>query len=281
MSKKMENVYVVAMGRSAIAKGGKKSALRNYHPVTLAGLVLKAVLEKVPQVKADDIDDVVVGCATPERQQGMNVAKLITYRAGLPVSVPAMTVNRFCSSGIQSIATAAAQIECGQADCIVAGGVELMTAVRHKAEPSDLDTWVYKNKKEFYLPMGVTAENVAKECGVSREEMDCFSVESHRRAASAIDAGKFKDEIIPLPGVDADGNEIVFDTDQGVRRDTTLEGLAGLTSPFDENGVVTAGSSSQVSDGASFVVLMSGEKVKELNIKPIAKIGKSISIFRT
>lgn len=271
MGKVMKNVYVVAMGRSAIAKSGKRSALRKSHPVSIGGEVLKGILKKVPQVKPSDIDDVICGCATPEKQQGINIGRLVAYRAGLPVSVPAMTVNRFCSSGLQAIAAAAAQIECGQADCIVAGGVEMMTMVPQPSDPAIVDPWMLKNKPEFYLSMGMTAEAVALARGITREEMDEFSVESHRRAVAAQDAGKFDDEIIPLRGVDDEGNKITFDKDQGIRRDTSMEAMATLKTPFRADGLVTAGNSSQTSDGASFVVLMSGEKMEELGLKPIAK----------
>ena len=267
----MENVYVVAMGRSAIAKSGKKSALRNSHPVSLGGQVLRGVLDKVPEIKPSDIDDVICGCATPERQQGTNLGRLVAYRGGLPVTVPGMTVNRFCSSGLQAIEIAAAQIECGFANCIVAGGVEMMTLVPQPADPAIVDPWMMKNKPDFYISMGMTAEAVALARGITREEMDQFSYESHMKAAAAQDAGKFDDSIIPVKGVDDDGNKIMFTKDQGIRRDTNLEVLATLKTPFRADGLVTAGNSSQTSDGASFVVLMSGEKMKELGLKPIAR----------
>ncbi len=271
MAKAMKNVYVVAMGRSAVAKGGKKSALRNMHPVDIAGAVMKGVLEKVPQLDLKDIDDVMVGCANPAGSQGLNVARLIAYRAGLPIEVPAMTLNRFCSSGIQTIATAASTIEAGQNDVVVAGGLEIMTWQRENPDKKDINPYIYQNRKEYYYPMGITAEIVAKKYGISREDQDALGVLSNARAAAAIEAGKFVDEIIPLPGVDDEGNEIEFKVDQGVRKGTTMESLAELKSPFMEGGSVTAGTSSQVSDGAAFVVLMSGEKVQELGIKPIAK----------
>lgn len=271
MKKTMENVYVVAMGRSAVAKSGKKSALRNLHPVSIGGLVLKGVLERIPELDPKTIDDVICGCATPERQQGVNIGRLIAYRAGIPISVPAMTVNRFCSSGLQAIDIAATMIEAGQADCIVAGGVEAMTVVGMPSDPSIVDMWMLKKKPEFYLGMGMTAEAVALARGITREEMDAMAVESHKRAAAAQDAGKFDDEIIPLPGVDDDGNKITFDKDQGIRRGTNMETLATLKTPFRADGLVTAATSSQTSDGASFVVLMSKERVEELGVKPIAR----------
>ena len=262
---------VVAYGRSAVAKSGKKGALRNMHPVTLGGLTLEGVLAKLPQLEPGQVEDLIVGCAIPERKQGYNMARLVAARAGLPDSVCGMTVNRFCSSGLQAIALAAGQIACGVADIIVAGGIESMTACPVNLDISDtFDPELLSMREEEYIPMGLTAENVATRYGVSRREMDEMAVESHRRAAAAQDAGLFDEEIVPLPGVDAEGNTIVFDKDQGIRRDTTLEKLAGLKPCFREGGVVTAATSSQTSDAAAFVVLMTREKAEELGVKPIA-----------
>ncbi len=262
---------VVAYGRSAVAKSGKKGALRNMHPVTLGGLTLKGVLAKLPQLEPVQVEDLIVGCAIPERKQGYNMARLVAARAGLPDSVCGMTINRFCSSGLQAIALAAGQIACGVADIIVAGGIESMTACPVNLDISDtFDPELLSMREEEYIPMGLTAENVATRYGVSRREMDEMAVESHRRAAAAQDAGLFDEEIVPLPGVDAEGNTIVFDKDQGIRRDTTLEKLAGLKPCFREGGVVTAATSSQTSDAAAFVVLMTREKAEELGVKPIA-----------
>ncbi len=262
---------VVAYGRSAVAKSGKKGALRNMHPVTLGGLTLEGVLSKLPQLEPGQVEDLIVGCAIPERKQGYNMARLVAARAGLPDSVCGMTINRFCSSGLQAIALAAGQIACGVADIIVAGGIESMTACPVNLDISDtFDPELLSMREEEYIPMGLTAENVATRYGVSRREMDEMAVESHRRAAAAQDAGLFDEEIVPLPGVDAEGNTIVFDKDQGIRRDTTLEKLAGLKPCFREGGVVTAATSSQTSDAAAFVVLMTREKAEELGVKPIA-----------
>ncbi len=272
MKKTFDDVYLVAMGRSAVAKAGDKSALRNLHPVDIGGLVLKGVLARIPELKRSDIDDVICGCATPERQQGANIGRLIAARAGLPVSVPGMTVNRFCSSGLQAIALAAALLESGQADCIVAGGVESMTALPMLDDASIINPWLAAHKLDYYFPMGLTAEAVALARGITREEMDAMGLESHRRAAAAQDAGKFDDEIIPLPGVDAEGNPILFNKDQGIRRDSTMEVLAKLKTPFRVDGLVTAATSSQVSDGASFVVVVNKQKLEELGVKPIARL---------
>ena len=268
-----QKAVVVAYGRSAVAKSGKKGALRQMHPVTIGGLTLKGMLEKLPQLPASEIEDVIVGCAIPERKQGYNMARLVAARAGLPDTVCGMTVNRFCSSGLQTIALAAAQIECGMADVLVAGGVESMTSCPVNVDISDtFDPDLVASRKEEYMPMGLTAENVAARFGVTRREMEEMAVESHRRAAAAQDAGKFRDEIIPLPGVDIEGAPICFDQDQGIRRDTNLETLAGMKPCFKENGLVTAATSSQTSDAAAFVVLMSQNKAKELGIRPIATL---------
>ena len=271
MMEQHRQAVVVAYGRSAVAKSGKKGALRNMHPVTLGGLTLEGVLAKLPQLEPGQVEDLIVGCAIPERKQGYNMARLVAARAGLPDSVCGMTVNRFCSSGLQAIALAAGQIACGVADIIVAGGIESMTACPVNLDISDtFDPELLSMREEEYIPMGLTAENVAARYGVSRREMDAMAVESHRRAAAAQDAGLFDEEIVPLPGVDAEGNTIVFDKDQGIRRDTTLEKLAGLKPCFREGGVVTAATSSQTSDAAAFVVLMTREKAEELGVKPIA-----------
>ncbi|WP_186565832.1 thiolase family protein [Lawsonibacter celer] len=271
MMEQHRQAVVVAYGRSAVAKSGKKGALRNMHPVTLGGLTLKGVLAKLPQLEPVQVEDLIVGCAIPERKQGYNMARLVAARAGLPDSVCGMTINRFCSSGLQAIALAAGQIACGVADIIVAGGIESMTACPVNLDISDtFDPELLSMREEEYIPMGLTAENVATRYGVSRREMDEMAVESHRRAAAAQDAGLFDEEIVPLPGVDAEGNTIVFDKDQGIRRDTTLEKLAGLKPCFREGGVVTAATSSQTSDAAAFVVLMTREKAEELGVKPIA-----------
>lgn len=268
----INDVYVVAYGRSAIGRSGKKGALRNMHPVELGGRVLEGILKKIPQLSTDDIEDVIVGCAQPEGMQGYNMSRLIAFRAGLGHGVPGMTINRFCSSGLQSIAIAASMITSGQSDVIVAGGVESMSTIPMFGDVTPIsEAGVREIEVGAYMPMGLTAENVAANYGLTREELDAMAVESHRKAAVAQEAGKFDEEIIPLDGVDDDGNPIIFDKDQGIRRNVTMESLSQLKTVFKEDGVVTAGSSSQTSDGAAFVVLMSKEKVEELGIKPIAK----------
>ncbi|MGQ7330541.1 thiolase family protein [Streptococcus suis] len=266
-----QEVVIVAYGRSAVAKAGKKGFLRLQHPVDFAGKVLEGVLAKVPNLPKEEIYDVVVGTAKPEAEQGNNVARLIALRAGLPYSVSAQTINRFCSSGLQSVSTAANMIWSGEADVVVAGGVESMSKLPMAGNPATRDQWISDNEPGLYTPMGITAENVAEKYGVTREQMDAFAVESHHRAEAAQKAGKFVDEIIPVIGNDLEGNEFEFKDDQGIRYGSTMEALGALNPVFKENGTVTAGQASQVSDGAGFVVLMSRKRAEELNIKPVAK----------
>lgn len=270
----LNKAVVVAYGRSAIGRSGKKGALRELHPVDIGGITLKKILDtRLPELDRTLIEDVIVGCAIPEQKQGLNPARLIAARAGLPDSACGLTVDRFCSSGLQAIAIAAAQIESGMSEVLVAGGIESMTALPMTIDRSgDVDEWLMENHPGHYVPMGITAENVAEKYSISREEMDAFAVESHRKAAKAQEEGRFAKEIVPLPGVDADGNAIIFDQDQGIRKNSTVESLATLNPCFKENGSVTAATSSQTSDGAGFVVLMSEEKAKALGIRPIAKL---------
>jgi acetyl-CoA acyltransferase len=269
----LKDAVIVAYGRAPIAKAGKKGAYRETHPVDLAGIVLNAVLAKVPQIDPKTLDDVIVGCAKPEGVQSFNMARLVASRAGCGWDVPGQTVNRFCSSSLQTISTAANTIMTGQSELIAAGGVESMTAIPMGSKPEIWCRWIADNDPGQYLPMGMTAENVAARYGITREEMDAFAVESHKRAAFATKAGRFKEEIIPIPGIDADGNPITLSEDQGIRSDSTLEGLAGLKPAFkEEGGIVTAGQASQVSDGSAFVILASAEKAAKLGIVPLAKL---------
>lgn len=266
----MKEAVIVAYGRSAIAKARKKGFLRESHPVDYAGTVLRGVLDRITQLNDYDIEDVIVGCSKPEKAQAANIGRVIAMRAGLPDRVPGQTVCRFCSSGLQSISIAANMIMTGQSDILVAGGVESMTAIPAGYDPTAINKWIEENT-DLYMSMGLTAENVANQYGVTREAMDAFSVKSHEKAAAAQDAGIFDTEIIPVEGLDLEGNKIIFDKDQGIRRGTTMEELAGLKTVFKEDGSVTAGSSSQTSDAAAFVVMMSREKAEEMGIKPIAK----------
>lgn len=276
----MQDVYVVAYGRSAVGKGSKKGALGYSRPDDVAADVLKGVLDRIDgNFKAEDIDDVIVGSAFPEGLQGHNVARTIAMRAGLPQSVPGQTLNRWCSSGLQAIATAANAIEAGQLDVVAAGGVELMSTTPMGGFEATQNPYLEEHGPSLGYPMGVTAENVAEEYNISREAQNEFAVESHRRATEAQKAGKFENEIIPVTAkkvsYDDQGfpsvEDVQFDQDEGIRPNSNMESLMKLPTIFKANGSVTAGNASQISDGAGFVVLMSGKKVEELGVKPIAK----------
>jgi len=255
-----------------------RGSLRNTRPDDMAGWVVKEALNRAPGVKPEEIDDLVIGCSFPEAEQGLNVARLIAYIAGLPYQVPGQTVNRFCSSGLQAIAIGAEHIMCGFADVIVAGGVESMSMVPMGGNKTVPNLKLIEKYPEGYTAMGVTAENVARKYGISREDQDAFAFKSHQKAAAAIKAGRFRDEILPIKTktqeVAEDGTvkfrEFVFDTDEGVRADTTLEALSKLRPAFSVTGSVTPGNSSPLNDGASAVVLMSKEKAKSLGLAPMA-----------
>lgn len=265
----MENCVIVAYGRSAIGKAGRGS-LANVNPIDFGAEVLKGVIERVPQLKADDIDDVIVGCAIPEGKMGLNPGRNLVIRAGLPAEVPGQTVNRFCASGIQSVVTGASMIMSGLQDVVVAGGVESMSCPVLSESPEFLNPWLL-DKTDTYMPMGITAESVAKKYGITRERMEQMSVESHSKASTAVEHGLFDNEIIPVNGFDKEGNPTVFKRDECYRKGTNMEDLAKLKTCFKEDGLVTAATSSQRSDGAAFVVLMSEKKAKSLGIKPIAR----------
>ena len=265
----MENCVIVAYGRSAIGKAGRGS-LANVNPIDFGAEVLKVVVNRVPQLKLNDIDDVIVGCAIPEGKMGLNPGRNLAIRAGLPVEVPGQTVNRFCASGVQSVVTGASMIMSGLQDVVVAGGVESMSCPVLSESTEFLNTWLLE-KTDIYMPMGITAENVAEKFGITRERMEQMSVESHAKATAAVESGLFDNEIIPVNGFDKDGNPIVFKKDECYRKGTNMEDLARLRPCFKEDGVVTAATSSQRSDGAAFVVLMSEKKAKSLGIKPLAR----------
>ncbi|MBO8172312.1 MAG: acetyl-CoA C-acetyltransferase [Bacillaceae bacterium] len=274
----MREAVIVAAARTAVGKA-KKGSLRHVHPGDMGAAVIKDLLKRVPQLDPAEIEDVIIGNAVPEAEQGMNLGRIVAMRAGLPTNVPGITVNRFCSSGLQTIADAAQKIMCGFADVVIAGGVESMSLVPmvgHKVAPNP---YLMENMPEIYMSMGLTAEEVARRFNVTREDQDHFAVRSHQRAASAIKEGKFKDEIVPITVQDKeigpDGKvkvtEKVFDTDEGVRPNTSMETLAKLRPVFHVKGTVTAGNSSQTSDGAAAVIVMSGEKAAQLGLKPLAK----------
>lgn len=274
----MQEAYIVAYGRSAAAKA-KQGALFHERPDDVAAKVLQGVLKRIDgKFNKNMIEDVIVGTAFPEGLQGQNIARTIALRMGLSDTVPGQTVNRYCSSGLQTIAIAANQIMAGQGDILVAGGVELMSAVPMGGnEPTNNPTLQYDDIGASY-PMGLTAENVASQFDVSREDQDAYAVRSHQRAYDAQRDGRFNDEIIPIQVNSVEytnaGPKVhtnIFDQDEFIRPDTTMDALAKLRTVFKADGTVTAGTSAPLSDGAGFVVLMSGDKVKELGVTPIAR----------
>lgn len=274
----MQEAYIVAYGRSVAAKA-KQGALFHERPDDVAAKVLQGVLKRIDgKFNKNMIEDVIVGTAFPEGLQGQNIARTIALRTGLSDTVPGQTVNRYCSSGLQTIAIAANQIMAGQGDILVAGGVELMSAVPMGGnEPTNNPTLQYDDIGASY-PMGLTAENVASQFDVSREDQDAYAVRSHQRAYDAQRDGRFKDEIIPIQVNSVEytnaGPKVhtnIFDQDEFIRPVTTMEALAKLRTVFKADGTVTAGTSAPLSDGAGFVVLMSGDKVKELGVTPIAR----------
>ncbi len=273
------DAYIVAGYRTAVGKA-PKGVFKFTRADDLSAAVIKRLMADFPQLDKERINDVIVGCATPEAEQGLNIGRMISMMGLDSIKVPGMTVNRYCSSGIQTIAIASAQINAGMADCIIAGGVETMSPIPFGGWRIVPNSKVAKTNPDYYWGMGLTAEAVVKEYNISREEQDVFSVESHRRALNAIDTGLFKDEIVPIEveeifvGSDnkKQSKKFIVDTDEGPRRGTTLEALAKLKPVFAVGGSVTAGNSSQTSDGAAFVMVMSERMVKELNIKPIARL---------
>jgi len=270
----MPKAVIVSYARTPIGRA-RKGSLKDTRPEEFAAPVLKALVARTPGLAPDMVDDVMLGCAMPEAEQGMNLARLIALLAGFPVEVPASTSNRFCSSGSQAIAWAADVIRSGNADVIVAGGVESMSLVPMGGNKIVADPALMDALPNAYAAMGTTAEVVARQYGVTREEQDAFALRSHQRAAAAIAAGKFKDEIVPLRVRTMDNGawrEFTFDTDEGPRADTTLEALAKLKPAFDPRGTVTAGNSSQINDGAAAVVVMSAAKAEELGLEPIATV---------
>jgi acetyl-CoA acyltransferase len=268
----MPKAVIVSYARTAIGRA-KKGSLKDSRPEEFAAPVLQALLKRTPGLEASMVDDVMLGCAMPEAEQGMNVARMIALLAGFPVEVPATTLNRFCSSGSQSIAWAADVIRSGNADVIVAGGVESMSMVPMGGNKIIADPALVDAMPNAYASMGTTAEVVARQFGIGREEQDAFALRSHQRAAAAIAAGKFKDEIVPLNVRTMDNatwREFVFDTDEGPRADTSLAALAKLKPAFDPRGTVTAGNSSQINDGAAAAVVMSDTKAAEMGLEPLA-----------
>jgi acetyl-CoA acyltransferase len=275
--------YIIAGYRTAVTKS-KKGGFRFYRPDDLAVDVIKGLLASVPELDSKRVDDLIVGNAVPEAEQGLQVGRMISVRA-LGIEVPGMTVNRYCASGLETIAIATAKIRTGMADCIIAGGTESMTMVPTSGWKTVPAYSVTSETPDYYLGMGLTAEAVSKEYNVSREQQDEFSLHSHRKAMNAITNGYFKSGILPMPveEVYVDKNNkkqrrtFVVDTDEGVRADTSLEALAKLKPAFALGGTVTAGNSSQTSDGAAFVIVMSEKMMNELKLKPIARLVQCVS----
>jgi acetyl-CoA acyltransferase len=271
----MEAVIIDCL-RTPIGKA-PKGTLRYTRPDDLAATVLQALLLKYPQIRPADVDDLILGCAFPEGEAGMNVARAVALRAGLPNSVPAFTINRFCSSGLQSIALAADRIRSGGADIILAGGAESMSMIPMTGNKLAPNPWIVDNLPELYMGMGITAECLRKQFGVTREEADQFALHSHQKAIKAQAAGNFDDEIVPVEvktsvvNGKAINSTLLFKKDEGPRADSTFEALAKLKPAFQAGGIVTAGNSSQTSDGAAAAIVMSEEKAFELGLKPMAR----------
>ena len=274
----MNQAYIVSATRTPCGKANKGS-LRFIYPDTLGGEIVKDLLKRTPGLDPSEVEDVIMGCAFPEASQGLNIARQIVFLGGLPDSVPGVTVNRFCSSGLQTIAMAAERIMAGAADVIIAGGVESMSMVPMGGLSFQPNPSLVDNRPEVYISMGLTAENVAEKYNISREDQDAFSVRSHQRAIKAWKEGKFDDQITPVEVVEkkisADGEIIeekyTFSHDEGPREDTSTEVLSGLRPVFKAGGTVTAGNSSQMNDAAAGVVVMSEAKVKELGLEPLAR----------
>ena len=294
----MREAVIVSSVRTPVGRAFK-GTLRATRPDELGAIAIKGALERVPQLDPKEIEDVILGCAMPEAEQGMNVARIASLRAGLPVEVSALTINRFCSSGLQAIAMAAERIMTGGAEVIVAGGTESMSLIPMGGNKISPNPWLVEHYPDAYLSMGLTAERVAKRFGITREAADEFSLRSHQKALAAIQAGKFEDETVPVPvsftSSNGSGNghvgtgvlarpvransphkplqrqDLIFKTDEGPRADTSLEALASLKPAFHAKGTVTAGNSSQMSDGAAAAVVMSAERAQALGIKPLAR----------
>src|SRR5436189_2461457 len=274
----MRDAVIVSAVRTAVGKA-PKGTLRNTRPDEMGAAVIKEAMSRVPGLDVAEIEDVIMGCAMPEAEQGMNVARAAAIRAGLPVETSAMTINRFCSSGLQSIAMASDRIRTNGAQVIIAGGLESMSMIPMGGHIIRPNPYLIDHYPDFYLNMGLATENVARKYEVTREDQDEFALRSHQRAAAALDADKFKDETVPLnvsvEDLDERGRkqrrEIVFERDEGVRRDSSMEGLTKLKPAFHIKGTITAGNASQMSDGAAAAIVMSDSRAKELGAKPMAR----------
>jgi acetyl-CoA acyltransferase len=274
----MKEAWIVSIARTAVGKA-PRGALRNTRPDEMAAAVIQEVLRRVPGLDVNEVEDVILGCAMPEAEQGNNVARVASLRAGLPVDCSAMTINRFCSSGLQAMALAAERIMAGFGEAIIAGGVESMSLIPMGGRHFSPNPYLMEHYPDSYLNMGLTAENLARKYEITRQQADEFSLRSHQRALAAIDSCKFSGEIVPLElteislngGGKPESRSLSFRTDEGPRRDTSMEALANLKPAFRAEGTVTAGNSSQTSDGAAAAVIMESGKAKLLGVKPLAR----------
>jgi acetyl-CoA acyltransferase len=275
----MPEAVIVDCLRTAVAKA-PRGALRDTRPDDLAATVIRALLEKHPEVSSEDVEDVILGCAMPEAESGSNMARIAGMLAGLPDSVTGITINRFCSSGLQAIALAANQIRSGNGHILIAGGSESMSMIPFAGNNPSPNPWLTEHRPEAYINMGLTAERVRQRWHIAREDADAFALRSHQNALAAQAAGKFNEEIVPVRvqatvlngGAKAQHYETIFDRDEGPRADTSVEALAKLKPVFMENGTVTAGNSSQTSDGAAAAIVMSDKKARQLGLKPVARL---------
>ncbi|MGA7105257.1 MAG: acetyl-CoA C-acyltransferase [Candidatus Deferrimicrobiaceae bacterium] len=274
----MAKAYIISAVRTAVGRAYRGS-LKDTRPDDLGAVAIRGAIERVGNLEPGQVDDVILGCAMPEGEQGMNVARICALKAGLPDSVPGMTINRFCSSGLQAIALAAEKILAGFGDIIVAGGTESMTMVPMGGNKPSFNPEIVEERPEVFMPMGLTAEQVVRMYKVTREDQDVFAFHSHRKALAAIKEGKFREEIVPVATTVYDAKdggrpvrrEIVFEVDEGPRADTTIEALANLKPAFDPKGTVTAGNASQMSDGAAAAVVVSEKAMKALRAEPLAR----------
>jgi acetyl-CoA acyltransferase len=274
----MAKAYIISAVRTAVGRAYRGS-LKDTRPDDLGVIAVRGAVDRIANLDPKQVDDVILGCAMPEGEQGMNVARICALKAGLPDSVPGMTINRFCSSGLQSIALAAERIMAGAADVIVAGGTESMTMVPMGGNKPSFNPDIVEERPEVFMPMGLTAEQVAGKYKVTRDDQDVFAFHSHRKALAAVREGKFREEIVPVATTVYDARdgekpvsrEIVFEVDEGPRADTTIEALAKLSPAFDPKGTVTAGNASQMSDGAAAAVVVSEKALKALGAEPLAR----------
>jgi acetyl-CoA acyltransferase len=274
----MKEAVIVSIARTAVGKA-PRGTLRNTRPDEMAAAVIREVVRRAPGLDPNEVEDVILGCAMPEAEQGNNVARVASLRAGLPVSCSAMTINRFCSSGLQAIAIASERIMAGFAEVVVAGGTETMSMIPMGGFHFAPNPYLIEHYPDSYLSMGLTAENLARKYHITRERQDEFALRSHQRALAAIAEGRFKDEVVPLEVVEVSPNgkdkpqtrQIRFDTDEGPRGDTSMDALGKLKPAFHAHGTVTAGNASQTSDGAAVAVVMSAEKAKALGLEPLAR----------